>query len=79
MRKALTLAICFGLSTGSVWADSFPDGRGYGSAEQQVRADLRRHKVNDEEVEQEVLYHRAPVIEPPSIWCRLPIKIGVCY
>jgi hypothetical protein len=23
MRKALTLAICFGLSTGSVWADSF--------------------------------------------------------
>jgi hypothetical protein len=64
MRKALTLAICFGLSTG---------------AAQQVRADLRRHKVNDEEVEQEVLYHRAPVIEPPSIWCRPPIKIDVCY
>jgi hypothetical protein len=56
-----------------------PDGRSYESAAQQVRADLRRHKVNDEEVEQEVLYHRAPVIEPPSIWCRPPIKIDVCY
>jgi len=56
-----------------------PDRRSYESAAQQVRADLRRHKVNDEEVEQEVLYHRAPVIEPPSIWCRLPIKIGVRY
>ena len=79
MREALTLAICFGLSIGPVSADSFPDGRSYESAEQQVHADLRRHKVKDEDIEQEVLYHRAPVVEPPSIWCRLPIKIGVCY
>jgi hypothetical protein len=79
VRKILALAICFGPSIGSVSADSFPDGRSYESVEQQVRADLRRHKVKDVDIEQEVLYRRAPVVEPPSIWCRLPIKIGVCY
>jgi len=79
MGKVLALSICFGLLIGPVWAESFPDGRNYESAEQQVRADLRRHKVKDADIEQEVLYRRAPVVEQPSIWCRLPIKIGVCY
>jgi hypothetical protein len=60
MRKALTLAICFGLSTGLVWADSFLMG-GATRVQHNKSALIFVATKSTKEVEQEVLYHRAPV------------------